>query len=301
MNPMTAKPYIAIEGVIGVGKTTLARRLKPRFQADLILEAFEKNPFLSDFYSDRARYAFQTQIFFLLNRYRQQQTIPSRLEEGALLADYFFRKDLLFAELNLAGDEMVMYERLYLALADGIRPPDLVIYLRAEMETLMGRIAMRDRTYERKMDRGYIAALRQAYEQLFAAYDATPLLVIETDDLDFVRNPHDLDEIEHQIEAALQGIRQPLLPSMETTEATVPPPITWRLPTVTPEAPGSEANWQVLGNFLALTRTVGEVGGALSEHPPVCPDGASEELQRSLVAASKALKTLAHRVGVELS
>jgi deoxyadenosine/deoxycytidine kinase len=294
----TTNPYIAIEGVIGVGKTTLARRLKPEFQAGLMLEAFDKNPFLSDFYSDRARYAFQTQIFFLLNRYRQQQSIPSKLREGALLADYFFRKDLLFAELNLAGDEMAMYERLYRTLAENIRPPDLVVYLRAEVETLMARIAMRDRTYEREMDRSYIAALRQTYEQLFATYEATPLLVIESDDLDFVRNPNDLDEIENQIEAALQGIRQPTLPSME---ATAPAPITWRLPSVPADEPGTEANWRVLGNFLALTRTVGEVGGALSQHPPIGPDGASEELQRSLLAASKALEALADRIGVELT
>lgn len=298
MNPATGHPYIAIEGVIGVGKTTLARRLQPEFEASLMLEAFDKNPFLSDFYSDRARYAFQTQIFFLLNRYRQQQTIPTRLREGALLADYFFRKDLLFAELNLAGDEMTMYERLYRTLAENIRPPDLVVYLRAEVETLMARIAMRDRTYEREMDRSYIAALRQTYEQLFAGYEATPLLVIESDDLDFVRKPHDLDEIEHQIEAALQGIRQPTLPSME---ARAPAPITWRLPSIPPDAPGTEANWRVLGDFLALTQTVGEVGGALTQRPPVGPDGASDELQRALMSASRALKALAERVGLELT
>ncbi len=292
-----ANPYIAIEGVIGVGKTTLARKLKPQFQASLMLEAFDKNPFLSNFYSDRARYAFQTQIFFLLNRYQQQQTIPSQLQTNALLADYFFRKDLLFAELNLAGDEMVMYERLYRTLAENIRLPDLVVYLRAGVDTLMARIAMRDRTYEREMDRSYIAALRQTYEQLFASYKATPLLVIESDDLDFVRSPHDLDEIESQIEAALQGTRQPTLPSME---ATAPPSITWQLPSVPADEPGTEANWRVLGNFLALTQTVGEVGGALSQHPPICPDGASEELQRSLISASQALKALAERVGVEL-
>ncbi len=298
MNPMTAKPYIAIEGVIGVGKTTLARRLKSRFQAALVLEAFDKNPFLSDFYSDRARYAFQTQIFFLLNRYRQQKAIPSLLRSNALLADYCFRKDLLFAQLNLVGDEMTMYERLYKTLAENIRMPDLVVYLRADVETLMARIAMRDRTYEREMDRSYITALRHAYEQLFTSYEATPLLVIETDDIDFVRNPQDLEETEHQIRAALQGISQPTFPSMKPT---VPTPITWRLPDVTPEATASEANWQVLGNFLALTQMVGEIGGTLSEHPPVGPKGASEELQRSLVATSQALRALAQRVGVDLT
>jgi deoxyguanosine kinase len=297
VNTTTPHPYIAIEGVIGVGKTTLARLLQPHFQANLVLEAFDKNPFLSDFYSDRARYAFQTQIFFLLNRYQQQQTLPQCLQEKAILSDYFFRKDLLFARLNVEGDELTMYERLYEALAANVSQPDLVVYLRASSETLMARIAMRDRPYERQMDQRYIEALRHAYEQLFANYTATPLLVIETDELDFVRHAEDREEVEHRIRAALQGIRQPTLPTL-TEHA--PAPITWRLPNITPDQPSSEANWHVLGTFLALTQTIGEVGGALSQHPPVGPDGASAELQEALAAAHQALLTLARRVNVDL-
>ncbi len=209
-------PYIVFEGVIGVGKTTLARLLQPRFQSELLLEAFDENPFLSNFYSDRARYAFQTQIFFLLSRYRQQQAAPRLLRRQPLLADYFFEKDKLFAHLNITGDELTMYDNLYAALAEKVRRPDLVVYLRADVDTLMARIAMRDRPYERQMDRGYIAALVRAYEDLFTQYDTAPLLVIESAKMDFVRRPADLTHIENRIRGALSGIRQPsLLPRAE--------------------------------------------------------------------------------------
>src|SRR5512143_2957752 len=139
--------YVAIEGVIGVGKTTLARLLQPVFDSELLLEVFEENPFLSDFYSDRQRYAFQTQIFFLLSRYHQQQRTVSELlaeEPGGLIADYTFEKDALFASINLKGDELEMYHRVHEALAEKIIPPDLILYLRADTGTLMQRIAMRD-------------------------------------------------------------------------------------------------------------------------------------------------------------
>jgi deoxyguanosine kinase len=187
--------------------------LQPRFEAQTILEAFDENPFLSDFYEDRDRYAFQTQLFFLLSRYRQQQEAASQLEQGALLSDYFFEKDRLFAHLNIPSpDELQMYDRLYDTLAERVYLPDLVVYLRARVDTLMGRIAMRDRTYERQMDRGYIADLRMAYERLFAGYAGTSLLVIESDALDFVRNPEDLDVVEQRVHSALAGVRQPTLP-----------------------------------------------------------------------------------------
>ncbi len=298
MNTTTHRPYIAIEGVIGVGKTTLARMLQPSFQADLLLEAFDKNPFLSDFYGDRARYAFQTQIFFLLSRYRQQQAILPTRHSVAHLADYLFDKDRLFARLNVKGDELTMYERLYEALAENIPTPDLVVYLRAEFDTLMERIAMRDRPYERRMEQGYIGALRQRYEELFAAYTATPLLVIETDTLNFVRNPADLEQVEQRIRAALAGVHQPSLLQLETQTT---PHINWRLPALLPSEPRSEANWQALGDFLALTTAVGEVGGALAQHPPVGPQGAAEELQQSLMQAAHALEALARRTGVSLT
>ncbi len=291
-------PYIAIEGVIGVGKTTLARMLQPRFNSSMILEAFDENPFLSDFYSDRARYAFQTQLFFLLSRYRQQQTAAERLRHGALLSDYFFGKDRLFAHLNITGeDELAMYDRLYDALSEKVPQPTLVVYLRAELETLMARIAMRDRTYERQMERAYIAALRQEYETLFATYTATPLLIIDTDDLDFVRRPADLDDIESRIRATLAGVRQPMLPEI------IPPlparPAWTLIPTPTSE-PRSEANWQALGDFLALAEAVGRIGGALSQQPPVGPEGAPEAIRAALRDAARALDALSQRTGVSL-
>jgi deoxyguanosine kinase len=198
--------YIAIEGVIGVGKTTLARLLQPAFEADLLLEVFEENPFLSDFYSDRARYAFQTQIFFLLSRYQQQRRgVNTILDAGkSLLSDYTFAKDSLFARINLKGDELEMYKRVHQALAEKISLPDLLVYLRADTDVLMQRIAFRDRSYERNIERNYIDELNQAYEEFFSRpYDDTPVLTIESNSLDFVRFPKHLNLIENRIRAAL--------------------------------------------------------------------------------------------------
>lgn len=207
--------YIAIEGVIGVGKTTLARLLQPAFDADVLLEIFEENPFLSDFYSDRDRYAFQTQMFFLLSRYHQQRrSVPELLAAHEnLLSDYTFAKDSLFARINLAGDELEMYGRVHEALAEKIRHPDLLVFLRAENQTLMERIEMRDRPYERDMDSGYIADLGRTYAEFFSKpYNNTPVLTIDTDDLDFVRAPEDLEFIKNRIEEALKAT--PLQPEL---------------------------------------------------------------------------------------
>ena len=209
--------YLAIEGVIGVGKTTLARLLQPIFQSNLLLEVFEENPFLSDFYSDRQRYAFQTQIFFLLSRYRQQRhTVVEMLEQNEhLIADYTFEKDALFAEINLQGDELGMYYRVHEALAEKIIVPDMIIYLRADTERLMQRIASRDRPYERNMERAYIAELNEAYENFFADHQErrSPVLTIDTNDLDYVRNPEDLKSVADRIRQALKlSPFQPELP-----------------------------------------------------------------------------------------
>ena len=209
--------YLAIEGVIGVGKTTLARLLQPALETGLLLEVFEENPFLSDFYADRDRYAFQTQTFFLLSRYHQQRrTVAQLLEEhGGLIADYTFEKDALFASINLTGDEFDMYYRVHDALAEKIIPPDLVVYLRAHTDTLMHRIAMRDRPYERNMDRSYIAELNQAYDEFFADHQKrrSPVLVVDVDDLDYVRQVEDLRWIEERIRQALKlSPYQPELP-----------------------------------------------------------------------------------------
>jgi deoxyguanosine kinase len=209
--------YIAIEGVIGVGKTTLARLLQPAFQAGLMLEVFEENPFLSDFYADRQRYAFQTQIFFLLSRYHQQRrTVAEQigLFEN-LIADYTFEKDALFARINLKGDELEMYYRVHEALAEKIVIPNLIVYLRADTDILMQRITTRDRPYERNMERAYIEELNQAYESFFANHQErrSPVLAIDTDELDYVHLREDLDWVENRIRQALKmAPYQPELP-----------------------------------------------------------------------------------------
>ena len=198
--------YIAIEGVIGVGKTTLARLLQPVFEAEVLLEVFEENPFLSDFYADRERYAFQTQIFFLLSRYHQQRrAVPEILASGkSLIADYTFAKDALFARINLKGDELEMYHRVHEALAEKITHPDLLVYLHASTDVLLQRIATRDRSYERNMERAYIETLNQTYEEFFSKpYDDARVLVIDTDPLDFVHFPEHLRVIENRIRETL--------------------------------------------------------------------------------------------------
>ena len=195
--------YLAIDGVIGVGKTSLARLLQPAFGANILLEVFEENPFLSDFYGDRARYAFQTQIFFLLSRYHQQRAVPDVLLRGPLIADYTFAKDALFARINLDGDDRILYHRLHDALADKIPPPDLVVYLRAPTSVLLQRIAHRGRPYEREMDPAYIASLNDAYEEFFAAPRPWPVLTLDTAPLDFVNNSDDLRHVAERIQQAL--------------------------------------------------------------------------------------------------
>jgi deoxyguanosine kinase len=266
--------YIAIEGGIGVGKTTLARLLQPVFDADVLLEEFEENPFLADFYGDRARYAFQTQLFFLLSRYRQQhQVVPASLARRTLVSDYTFAKDRLFAHLNLGGDELEMYGRVHAILAENLAQPDLVVFLRADTDVLLERIAIRDRPYERGMDRAYIDELRRAYERFFADYHASPLLSLDTNAINFVQNPDDLMQIIGRVRSALG-----LLP---------------RQPTLLPVATLSEADravfaeghrrlgdfqrWHqaldeekgflkdVFFNFICLTEEIGELGAALAQ------------------------------------
>jgi len=208
--------YIAIEGVIGVGKTTLARLLQNTFEADVLLEIFEENPFLSDFYADRARYAFQTQIFFLLSRYHQQNRfVPDALSRGKnLITDYTFAKDALFARINLEGDELEMYYNIHDALAEKIPRPDLVVYLSADTKILMERIAMRDRPYERNMEEAYIATLNQAYEDFFDNYfQGVPVLRVDTNKLNIVSSESDRGQIEKQIRARLAELpRQTQMP-----------------------------------------------------------------------------------------
>jgi deoxyguanosine kinase len=208
--------YLAVEGVIGVGKTTLVRLLQTAFNAHICLEVFEENPFLSRFYADRERYAFQTQIFFLLSRYQQQRRDIHALvaEKKDLIVDYTFDKDAIFARINLVADELEMYFRVHKALAEKIAKPDLIVYLRADTNTLMGRIAHRDRPYERNMEWGYIDQLNKTYESFFVEHRKSPhVLTIDTNVLDFVRNPKDLQWLENRIHQALKlSPFQPELP-----------------------------------------------------------------------------------------
>lgn len=211
--------YVAIEGVIGVGKTTLARLLRPMLEAEILLEIFEENPFLSDFYGDRARYAFQTQIFFLLSRYHQQRrTVPDLLGAGkSLISDYTFAKDALFARINLKGDELDVYYKVHEALGEKIPKPDLIVYLRADTPVLMQRIALRDRSYERNMEQDYIDLLNHAYEEFFSKpLDGSPVLAIDTNSLNIVQNPAHLKLIENRIRERLQ--LTPFQPSLPLTK-----------------------------------------------------------------------------------
>lgn len=198
--------YVAVEGVIGVGKTSLARLLQPAFEANLLLEVFEENPFLSNFYQDRMRYAFQTQMFFLLSRYHQQRrNVPELISTNKhLLSDYTFDKDALFARTNLEGDELEMYYKLHEALAEKIPNPDLTVYLRASSDVLMHRITLRDRSYERSMERSYIELLNEAYDDYFLQpSEKRSILIIDSNELDFVKNEEDLKWIENRIRQRL--------------------------------------------------------------------------------------------------
>ncbi len=188
--------YMVIEGPIGVGKTSLATLLAQRFSGRLILEAVEENPFLGSFYEDRHKYAFQTQLFFLLSRFRQQQELFQQdLFNSVTLSDYLFAKDRIFACLNLDANELGLYDRIFEALGSRISKPDLVIYLQARLDVLLSRIRRRGREFERKIDPAYLDELMKAYNEFFFHYSETPLLVINTSDIDFVANEEDLENL----------------------------------------------------------------------------------------------------------
>ena len=197
--------FVAFEGVIGVGKTTLARLLQSKFEnATVLLEVFEENPFLAGFYKDRDQLAFQTQLFFLLSRYHQQhEAVPEALHNGMLLSDYTFAKDELFAWLNLKDDELAMYGRVHAALGEKIPKPDLIVYLQADHDVIMRRIALRDRPYERDMDPDYILRLAKAYEAWLSNLRDTAVLTINVNQLDYLSNPDDLDHVTELIQKAL--------------------------------------------------------------------------------------------------
>ncbi len=198
--------YIAIDGVIGVGKTTLTQMLADEFSGRTVFEIVEENPFLADFYQDPKRFAFQTQMFFLLSRYRQQQEIPQReLFQGLIVADYIFAKDKIFAYLNLEDRELLLYEKIVTLLERDIPKPDMVIYLKSTPERLMKNIKLRGRTFERNMSFEYIKSLNAAYNNFFNHYNDTPLLTINSTEMDFVNNDCDFKKIAELIQMDIKG------------------------------------------------------------------------------------------------
>jgi deoxyadenosine/deoxycytidine kinase len=188
--------YIAVEGPIGVGKTTLAHILGERLGGQVVLEAVEENPFLAPFYADRKKHAFQAQLFFLLSRFQQQQALFQHdLFSQATIADYLFAKDRIFAALTLSPDELALYHQVYELLGPRTIRPDLVVYLQARTDVLLGRIKKRGRDFERSIDAGYLDALAKAYSDFFFHYDDSPLLVVNTSDIDLEGSPRDLEAL----------------------------------------------------------------------------------------------------------
>ena len=201
--------YIAIEGVIGAGKTSLARKIKDKLNAELLLEQFDANPFLEKFYSDRSRYAFQTQMFFLVNRFKQQEELSQEdLFRDYIVSDYLFEKDRIFAYLNLNSEELKLYESLYPLLARSLRKPDLVVFLQSSTDRLMHNIKNRNRKIERALNRSYIEDLSEAYNHFFFRYNSTPLLIVNSTDIDFVNSDGDFEELFKQIFREDRGVKE---------------------------------------------------------------------------------------------
>jgi deoxyguanosine kinase len=204
--------YLAVDGPIGVGKTTLVEMLTHRYEGVKILEDVE-NPFLGDFYQDRPGAAFQTELYFLLSRYKQQQDIAQReLFDRLLVADYTFQKNRIFAYLNLSDDELMLFDKLYALLEPQIAVPDLVLYLVADVETCMGRIRRRQRPVEKSIAQEYIAELIDAYNHYYHYYSRSPLLVVDTRYLNFPDRQEDFEELLHRLARPIKGTEyfQPL-------------------------------------------------------------------------------------------
>ncbi len=197
---MSETKYIAIEGVIGAGKTSLAKLLAAKLNAKLILEEFETNPFLEKFYDEPEKYAFQTQMFFLINRFKQQEELDQEdLFTEYLVSDYIFSKDKIFAYMNLSGDELKLYESIYPLLERNIRKPDLVVFLQSSVDRLMYNIKKRGRKFERGITKSYISKLYDAYNNYFFKYNTTPLLIVNASEIDFVHRDGDFEELYKEI------------------------------------------------------------------------------------------------------
>jgi deoxyadenosine/deoxycytidine kinase len=198
--------HLAVEGPIGVGKTTVVERLANRLEAQSVLEDWSTNPFLNAFYDAKPGAAFQAELFFLLSRHRQLQELQQRqLFAQATLTDYMFEKSRLFAYLNLDDSELLIFDKLYALLAESLPRPDLVLYLQAPTEVLLKRLSLRGRPEDRPLSEEYLAELNRAYNHYFFHYSATPLLVVNTSDVDFVKNPEDLDDLLRQLQSMGKG------------------------------------------------------------------------------------------------
>ena len=201
-----AKRYIAVEGPIGVGKTSLARMLASELDGDLLLEQTEDNPFLDKFYRDTKRYAFQTQIFFLLTRYQQQKDLGQLdLFQRMIVSDYLFDRDRIFAHLNLDKDELRLYDSLYMLLEARITRPDLVILLQTRPEILKERIRARGVRSEKNISLEYLEEVAEAYRDYFFYYSDSPLLVVDTTEIDFVQNREDFEDLVEEIKGTRKG------------------------------------------------------------------------------------------------
>ncbi|MBI5598894.1 MAG: deoxynucleoside kinase [Deltaproteobacteria bacterium] len=198
--------YIAVEGPIGVGKSTFADLLSKELDGRALLEEVDANPFLPKFYGDIKKYAFQTQLFFLLSRYQQQKELSQcDLFKTNVVSDYLFAKDRIFAYLNLDENELGLYEQVYRLLDTRIVKPDLVIYLQAAGDVLIERIKRRNKDYEQTISEGYLENLVDAYNRYFFYYTDTPLLVVNTNQIDFVKNPEDLSNLVREIRSIKGG------------------------------------------------------------------------------------------------
>jgi deoxyguanosine kinase len=199
--------HVAVDGPIGVGKTSLVEMLSRRFHGTKILEDVD-NPFLTDFYKKKKGAAFQTQLFFLLSRYQQQCEIAQiDLFTTLVVADYHFPKDKIFACLNLDDSELLIYDRLYQLLTESVPKPDLVIYLQGSLETCLKRVKKAARAFEKGMAPEYLAQLIEAYNYYFYHYEETPLLVVDTNEIDFVNRPSDFEDLVAQIQKARKGVQ----------------------------------------------------------------------------------------------
>ena len=207
MSQETFEPnYIAVEGVIGVGKTSFARMLAERLEANLVAEEVFENPFLVDFYKNPKRFAFSCQLYFLISRFQQQQQLMVHaLFSRRIVADYIFAKDAIFAQVNLSEGEMILYEKMAPILARDIPRPDLVIYLQGSTTVLLDRINRRNYSFEKTIDFEYVDMINKAYDYFFFNYNETPLLVVRTDEIDFVNNPEHFEDLIEQIKKPITG------------------------------------------------------------------------------------------------